>query len=367
MRTGLIQRLLSQLTIFIEPSGLHLKAIALGGVLFSFDWRWLALLALTLLTCGVLMVTLLGSHARASIASALSRLDPPHYWKKVSLSGINVGAWRQDIAAQLRLPFLPTESLILTPKNRDEAFREPEAFISAHAFAVILLPSGYDAASPIELKPLKRFTLLHEVAHSTLEGTFIWGARRIVLPSFVLAFLTLWQMPNGPPNWILSLAMVVLGILILLQMSKVAAKICAELHADSQALEWMASYSVDDALSVVRNRRIVWGTPPNLVFLQRCRNMVTWSNFLERVVQNRLVVRPRITLHAMLMPWTQYFTALALLFGMGATTPDDAKSIEPILIGLVACLMACTVFYRYERNIVVQLRTKLHSRSLEVA
>ena len=313
------------------------------------------------------MVTLLGSHARASLASALTRLDPPHYWKKVSLSGINVGEWRQDIAAQLRLPVLPTETLILTPQNRDKTFQEPEAFISAHASAVILLPSGYDTARPAELKPLKRFTLLHEVAHSTLEGTFIWGARRIALPSFVLALLTLWQMPSGPPTWILNLAMIVLGILTFLQMSKVSAKICAELHADSQALEWMASHSLDDALSVVRNRRIVWGTPPNLVFLQRCRNMVTWSNFLERVSQNRLAVRPRISLHAMLIPWTQYVTALALLFGMGATTPEDAKSIEPILIGLGACLIACSVFYRYERGVVVELRTKLHNRSLEVA
>ena len=217
------------------------------------------------------------------------------------------------------------------------------------------------------MKPLKRFTLLHEVAHSTLEGTFIWGARRIALPSFVLALLTLWQMPSGPPTWILNLAMIVLGTLTLLQMSKVSAKICAELHADSQALEWMASHSLDDARSVVRNRRIVWGTPPNLVFLQRCRNMVAWSNFLERVSQNRLAVRPRISLHAMLIPWTQYVTALALLFGMGATTPEDAKSIEPILIGLGACLIACSVFYRYERGVVVELRTKLHNRSLEVA
>ena len=143
--------MLSGLVQFLrEPFGLHLKAIALGGLLWTWNWQWLLLLVALALALSTAMFSLASSQSRKDLARLVPILEQPNYWRRPQDIGSPEGGadWKSTIARHVGVQYTGQSTVLLTPRDADGGFHEPEVFLNALGPSVILLPNGYDTAKP---------------------------------------------------------------------------------------------------------------------------------------------------------------------------------------------------------------------------
>ena len=348
--------------ILLAPVGLHLKAIALGGLLWTFNWQWAVLLIATLVLFGSVMVTLSMTEAKYSMTRLLRELNRTNYWRRVFEANAQLieHRWKKDIDSHLRLSATKSSfTVLLTPQNQDPKFIEPEAFLNAHGCSVILLPNSYEGIDSTKFNRVQRFALYHELAHNTEAGTLIWNGQYLPTLSYGGALILLVTMPNGLSSWITYLALSLLTVLFGGSISSLSRKIKAELYADSQALAWIAEKSVDDALSVCKNRIRIWTNAEDFVDGHRLQNMKNWQRYLTRVSEKRIAIPPLIENHNNPSWWIEYPLAALMIFGMRTASNQDGN-----LAIVIAFLMIITIAGMYIRYRL--LRRVVHSMNLDI-
>lgn len=321
----------------LEPAGLHLKAIALGGVVCAWRLEWLwCLLAVSTTISGVMIWSVL-SATYTSSRHLVSKLTESSNWRRASLdlSHLDSVDWKSSFLHLGRSP-LGSRSIILTPNHIGNTFLEPEAFVNPFSAGIIFMPEGYDNA-PEKLSPVKRFALYHELAHNSFSGTLIWGSRHVAPISYITTIGTIILIDI--PGWIFYSSSMLLLTLLLSSLSPLHRKFAAELHADSQALCWLQNDSIDDAIFVCDNRLKFWSNINDATFRQRTFNLRRWKRYLLRVREGQLAIHPPVEGHAIHSGWLEYLIALCLFFGMSSINKDTTLIANAVTIACIALLL----------------------------
>jgi hypothetical protein len=155
----------------VGPDGLHVKAISLGGFVWSGHWHWLLLLLGVAIVFRCFAALDARTQGRLRMHSLKPRLERPGYWRRSKYDYAPVAdvRWKQ-LLVSLELPRNSAPStVVLTPCAPDSNFIEPEAFLNVYGYSVVLVPTGYDG--PLgELAAIQRFIIYHELAHATSIG-----------------------------------------------------------------------------------------------------------------------------------------------------------------------------------------------------
>lgn len=332
-----IRPVISISQLLCEPAGLHLKAIALGGVVWTLRPEWLfALLAIVYATASIMTWSATSAAVKAA-GHLIHMLRKPSYWQRVpiELGRFDSEGWKPSFVS-IGCSIRGNRSIVLTPRRKEAEFSEPEAFLSAYSSGVILLPTGYDHP-PLELPRVRRFALYHELAHNSMAGTLIWSSRAVAPASYIASVVTLVLL-DQVPSWMFSISAPLLLALFLGSLSPLYRKIAAELHADSQAIHWLSEDSVDDAIAVCDNRLRFWSNNDDIVFRHRIRNLKNWKRYLMRSQQGRAAIPPRVVAHVIPAWWLEYPLAVTLFFVMSTVTQSNIPTAH-ILVAICAVLV----------------------------